>query len=123
MIATFRHRRYARQALALLERERLALLTGDFPAMRQTSAALNRIGTALEGLATVRDPSLIHLLEQVRDAADRNGRIADASRRGLRTASRLRAEVGGSATNLGTYTGAGQRRDIVAPKTTRDRRT
>lgn len=123
MIQGYRHRKLANQTLALLGRERKALLAGDIEGLSQISQQLARLADRLAEVPLGQDTGLAAMLEQIRSAAQRNSRLIGASQRGLKTVSRLQAEQRDSHAKLSTYTVAGKRQDYTAPKTTNDRRT
>ncbi|MEM8787324.1 MAG: hypothetical protein AAGE76_03595 [Pseudomonadota bacterium] len=123
MIGAFRHRSLARQALSLLKREREALLSGDVSAIAPISRKLSQVADNLLALPPTEDRTLGALLVEVRDAAERNRALVASSQKGFQAALRLYEEMTAVKKQFETYTGRGDKRDILSPRSTNDRRT
>jgi|GEM_PF-3830758 len=124
MIAAFRVKQTARTALRLLAQERAALISGRLGALPAISEKLERCAEALEAVQDGGDQELLRLAEQIRNSAAHNQTLADAARRGVKSAARLHAEALKGAVRLQTYTPGGRTQIIsAAPRRGSDRRT
>lgn len=117
-----RHLRAARRILRLLDDERKALLHADFGHIQRLTAQLQSACDTLEALPLSDDSRVAADIERIRQGAARNQSLAEASRRGVAAATRLRLEQDAARKSLSTYTGAGLRRDLSHATITRDRR-
>lgn len=117
-----RHLRAARRVLRLLDDERKALLQADFGHIERLATKLQAACDTLESLPPIDDSRLTAELDRIRREAARNQSLAEASRRGVAAATRLRRDFETARNMLSTYTGSGLRRDLRTPSGTRDRR-
>ncbi|WP_112320732.1 hypothetical protein [Oceanibium sediminis] len=122
MIGQIRQRQLARRLLSLLEEERAALVAGNLAALGPLATRITDAMTALGAASAFDDPAPDRTLQKIHAAAAHNQTLAEASRRGLTTAMRLRDETLGMQSRMQTYTGGGQTRTIMARKSTSDRR-
>lgn len=118
-----RHLRAARGILRLLDDQRRALLTADFGHIERLAIQLQGACDTLEALPSSEDAEVVDHLDRIREQATRNQALAEASRRGVSAATRLRREYEAVRNTLSTYTGTGVRRDLPTAPITRDRRT
>lgn len=124
MLAGFRIKQTARTTLHLLEQERQALLSGNLSSLPPISAKLDRCARVLEGHKDGGDAELERLADKIRKMAARNQTLAEAARRGLKSAARLHNDALQGAARLQTYTPGG-RTQVIGGTTQRasDRRT
>lgn len=112
----------ARRIVALLERERQLLLSGDYGAAEPIEAQLSREAAILEGYDVADDPVLADLLDRISQSARHNCSLAKAAQKGLQTGARMHEELRRKRDELATYTGTGRRLDHNAPRGSSDRR-
>ncbi len=100
----------------LLARERAAILLGDFPALDKLAREKERMASRLQGAAA--DPSSF---ERLRKMSDRNGRLLEATRKGLVDA-RQKIKALDAPQQLHTYDASGRRTILTqSPKALKKR--
>lgn len=123
-MAGFRTKQTARTALRLLAQEREALLSGHMAGLPVISEKLERCAQVLESVQDGGDAELRRLAAQIRITAAHNQTLAEAARRGLKSAARLHADALKGAVRLQTYTPGGRTQIIgAAARHGSDRRT
>ncbi|MHA3914343.1 hypothetical protein [Halovulum sp. GXIMD14793] len=109
--------------LKQLKAERALLLQGRIAALTDLLPKLTALTSEIEALELVDDPRTMDLLTRVQTSAQRNQGLAEASLRGLEAAKRKLRQIDEAQAQLNTYTGAGQRREIVGSAPTREKRS
>lgn len=110
----FDRRNKAERLAGLLDRERAALLRGDFTALRRLAEEKERLMTLIS-----REGPAGHRLGAIRSKIARNHALLEAARQGIVSVSR---DLGAAATEFGTYDGAGQRNAAARPERLLERR-
>lgn len=101
----------------LLDRERQAILTGNLDSIARQLAEKTRL---LENLPTA-TADLAHIA-RLKAKADRNQELLIAVARGIKSATQRLKELNKPAAVLRTYDEGGASREIVAPKSSLERR-
>lgn len=122
LLGTISPKRRAQAILDRLAEERALLIAGKLDQLGPINARLGSLLTELEQQQSA-DPKLILLLEQVRKSASQNKGLIEASIKGLDVAKKRLAEIQSSRTMLNTYTGLGQRKEIVSKTSTHEKRS
>ncbi len=97
----FDRRSKSERLAGLLDRERAALLRGDFSALHSLAAEKERLMSLI-----AREQPAGHWLDMIRRKSARNHTLLSAARQGILSVSR---DLGATATDFGTYDGEGQR--------------
>ena len=110
----FDRRNKSERLASLLDRERAALLRGDFSALRNLATEKERLMSLI-----AREQPAGHWLEMIRRKVARNHTLLSAARQGILSVSR---DLGAGATEFGTYDGEGQRNAAPQKVTMLERR-
>lgn len=123
MLETMSNRRRAQSILRQLKDERVLLLQGRIEDLVPLIPRLNKLTDELESMEGSDDPKFIALISEVRNAAHRNKGLIKASKKGLEAARQKLHQIEASQTQLNTYTGAGERKEISASNSTQEKRS
>ena len=118
MIDTILARKRVRSILAILNEERQVILNGPLSNLVELTEKREKL---LDSLIEVKDALSEVDLAPIREEANKNQRLLDASMSGVKEANQILSDIHHAATTMGTYTNNGERMEIRKSRDLNDR--